>query len=156
MEIIKIMIDDIEDIFNKFDNMDISDELAMYIENRCSRVKKKPLKIEIYTNQELNDEVQDKVVNAIRTHFGLETKYNLIDTKQRKVINIIYFLSGFFIMLFKNLLPLTNTIKDIVDVLGCFVIWESTFNLLFTDNQMDLKTDRAKKISNCRIVFKVK
>ncbi len=35
MEIIKIMVDDIEDIFNKFDNMDISDELAMYIENRC-------------------------------------------------------------------------------------------------------------------------
>lgn len=59
-------------------------------------------------------------------------------------------------MFFKNLLPLTNTIKDIVDVLGCFVIWESTFNLLFTDNQMDLKTDRARKISNCRIVFKVK
>lgn len=156
MEIIKIMVDDIENIFNKFDNMDISDELATYIENRCSRVKKQPLKIEIYTKQEINETIQDKIVNAIRTHFGLETKYNLIDTKQRKIINIIYFLSGFFIMFFKNLLPLTSTIKDIVDVLGCFIIWESTFNLLFTDNQMDLKTDRAKKISNCRIVFKVK
>lgn len=96
MEIIKIMVDDIEDIFNKFDNMDISDELAMYIENRCWRVKKKPLKIEIYTQQELSEALQTKLVNAIRTHFGLETKYNLIDTKKRIIINIIYFLSFFY------------------------------------------------------------
>ena len=78
----------------------------------------------------------------------------MIDTKKRKIINLIYFLSGIFILLFKNLLPLTKTINDIVDVLGCFIIWESTFNLLFTDNEMDLKTDRAKKISNCHIEFK--
>ncbi len=40
MEIVKIIVDDIEDIFNQFDTNDISDELATYIENRCSRVKK--------------------------------------------------------------------------------------------------------------------
>ena len=154
MEIVKIIVDDIEDIFNKFDNFDISDELATYIENRCSRVKKNEMTIEIYTKKELDDKTKDKVVTAIRSHFGLETKYNLIDTKKRKIINLIYFLSGIFILLFKNLLPLTKTINDIVDVLGCFIIWESTFNLLFTDNEMDLKTDRAKKISNCHIEFK--
>lgn len=155
-EIVKIIVDDIEDIFNQFDNNDISDELATYIENRCSRVKKNEMVIEIYTNNKLDDNMKERVVNAIRTHFGLETKYNLIDTKRRKILNIIYFLSGIFIMLFKNLLPLTKTINDIVDILGCFIIWESTYNLLFTDNEMDLKTDRAKKISNCHIDFKVK
>lgn len=156
MEIVKIIVDDIEDIFNQFDNNDISDELATYIENRCSRVKKNKMVIEIYTNIKLDNNTKERVVNAIRTHFGLETKYNLIDTKRRKIINIIYFLSGIFIMLFKNILPLTKTINDIVDVLGCFIIWESTFNLLFTDNEMDLKTDRSKKISNCHIDFKEK
>lgn len=156
MEIVKIIIDDIEDIFNKFDKNDISDELATYIENRCSRVKKNEMTIEIYTDNKLDDKTKDKVVTAIRSHFGLETKYNIIDTKKRKILNIIYFFSGIFIMLFKNLLPLTKTVNDIVDVLGCFIIWESTFNLLFTDNEMDLKTDRAKKISNCHIEFKIK
>lgn len=156
MEIVKIMVDYIDDIFNKFDNFDISDELATYIENRCTRVKKQQMLIEIYTNQELSGEMQDKIVNAIRSHFGLETKYSLIDIKQRKILNIIYFLSGLFIMIFKNWLPLTVTIKDIVDILGCFIIWESTFNLLFTDNEMDKKTAQAKKISNSRISFKVK
>ena len=156
MEIVKIIIDDIEDIFNKFDKNDISDELATYIEYRCSRVKKNEMTIEIYTDNKLDDKTKDKVVTAIRSHFGLETKYNIIDTKKRKILNIIYFFSGIFIMLFKNLLPLTKTVNDIVDVLGCFIIWESTFNLLFTDNEMDLKTDRAKKISNCHIEFKIK
>lgn len=156
MEIVKIIVDEIDDLFNKFDNSDISDELAIYIENRCSRVKRNEMIIEIYTNNELDEILKDKIVTAIRSHYGLETKYNLIDIKRRKIVNIIFFLSGIFILLFKNLLPLTKTINDIVDILGCFIIWESTFNLLFTDNEMDVKTDRAKKISNCHIEFRIK
>lgn len=156
MEIVKIIVDEIDDLFNKFDNSDISDELAIYIENRCSRVKRNEMIVEIYTNNELDEILKDKIVTAIRSHYGLETKYNLIDIKRRKIVNIIFFLSGIFILLFKNLLPLTKTINDIVDILGCFIIWESTFNLLFTDNEMDVKTDRAKKISNCHIEFRIK
>lgn len=156
MEIVKIIVDDSEDIFNKFDRNDISDELATYIENRCSRVKKNEMIIEIYTDNKLDENYKERIVNAIRTHFGLETKYNILDMKKRKILNAIYFLSGIFILLFKNLLPLTTTVNEIIDILGCFIIWESTFNLFFTDNELDLKTDRAKKISNCRIIFKVK
>ncbi len=47
--------------------------------------------IKIYTKNQLDDNVKEKVVNAIRTYFGLETKYNLIDTKKRKILNILYF-----------------------------------------------------------------
>ena len=40
----------IEDFIKKIsDNSDISDELAIYIENRCSRVKRNEMIIEIYT-----------------------------------------------------------------------------------------------------------
>lgn len=55
MEIVKIIVDEIDDLFNKFDNSDISDELAIYIENRCSRVKRNEMIIEIYTNNELDE-----------------------------------------------------------------------------------------------------
>ena len=153
MEIVKVVVDDIDDIFNQFDSNDISDELATYIEMRCSRVQKNELSIKIITRSELDDKTKDRVVDAIRCHFGLETKYTILDTKKRKTVNIIYFFLGVFILLFKNLLPLTNTVFDIFDVLGCFIIWESTFNLLFTDNEMDRKIDRAKKIRRCQIKF---
>ena len=156
MEIVKIMVDDIDDIFNKFDNFDISDELATYIENRCSRVKKQEMQIDIITKEKLDSKDKEKVVIAIRSHFGLETKYSIEDIKMRKIINAILFLIGIFILIFKNLLPLINTITDIADILAWVIMWESVYNLVFRDTQSDIKIDRAKKISNCQIKFKTK
>ena len=154
MEIVKIIIDDIEDIFNKFDKNDISDELATYIENRCSRIKKNELVINIYTKDDLENVIKDKIVDAIRKHFGLETKYNLLESNRRKIANMLLIIAGVLIILLKNLVPLFNTIFDILDIIGCFIIWESAYNLIFTDNEEDRKTDRSKKISNCLIKFK--
>ena len=59
-------------------------------------------------------------------------------------------------MIFKNLLPLINTITDIADILAWVIMWESVYNLVFRDTQSDIKIDRAKKISNCQIKFKTK
>lgn len=155
MEIVNVYVDDIEDIFNRFDNNDISDELADYIEKRCSRVKRNEMSIRFITSSELDEHLKEKVVSAIRSHFGLEIKYSLLDIKKRKMMNVINFFLGLFILLFKNILPLTNTLSDVVDVLGCFIIWEGAFSLLFTDSEIDLKIDRLKKISKCIVKFEV-
>lgn len=156
MEIVKIAVEDVDDIFNKFDSNDITDELATYIENRCSRVRRQEMQINIITKDKLDDKIKDRIVTAIRSHFGLETKYCIDDIKKRKLINVSLFLLGIFILLFKNLLPLLNTITDIADILAWFIMWESAYNLLFRDSAFDIKIDRAKKISNCQIKFKVK
>ena len=156
MEIVKIVVDDIDDIFNKFDSNDITDELATYIENRCSRVKRQEMQIDIITKEKLDPKIKEKVVIAIRSHFGLETKYCIDDIKKRKILNIALFLLGIFILIFKNLIPLLNTITDIANILAWFIMWESSYNLLFRDTAFDIKIDRAKKISNCQILFKVK
>ena len=67
---------------------------------------------------------------------------------------MLLIIAGVLIILLKNLVPLFNTIFDILDIIGCFIIWESAYNLIFTDNEEDRKTDRSKKISNCLIKFK--
>jgi len=154
VEEINIYIDNIDEIFNMFDCTDISDELATYIENRCSRIKKNELVINIYTKDDLENVIKDKIVDAIRKHFGLETKYNLLESNRRKIANMLLIIAGVLIILLKNLVPLFNTIFDILDIIGCFIIWESAYNLIFTDNEEDRKTDRSKKISNCLIKFK--
>jgi len=144
-EIIKVYVDDVKEIFNKFDKDDISDELATYIEKRCTRVLKNEMIIKVITKHKLDEKIKDRLVDAIRSHFGLEAKYTILDTQKRKNINIIFFFVGIFLLLFKNLLPLTHTVFDILDILSCFIIWESAFNLLFTDNELDMKVDRSKK-----------
>lgn len=123
MEEINVYINDYSSLFNTFDKNDISSE------------------------------EKDKIIDAVRSHFGLAIKYNLIESKRRNMVNLILLLVGLLILLFKNILPLGNTVFDILDIIACFIIWESAYNLLFTDNESDIKILRAKKISNAKIVF---
>ena len=155
MERIDIYVDDIDEIFNQFDHNDINDCLAEYIENRCSRIRKNELEINIYTNEKLNSDIKDRIVDVIRRHFGLEIKYNLIEANRRKIANMLLIIAGVLIILLKNLVPLLNTIFDILDIIGCFIIWESAYNLIFTDSEEDRKIDRAKKICDSIINFKI-
>ena len=134
MEEIKVYINDYDSLFNIFDKNDISDELATYIENRCSRLKNKGIVIKFISSKTISDDDKDKLVDALRSHFGLEIKYNLIESKRRNITNLVLMLVGLLILIFKNILPLLNTLFDILDIFACFIIWESAYNLLFTDN----------------------
>ena len=153
MEEIKVYINDYDSLFNVFDKNDISEELAIYIENRCSRLKNKEMVIKFISNKTISDKDKDKLLDALRSHFGLEIKYNLIESKRRNLTNLVLMLIGLLILIFKNILPLLDTLFDILDIFACFIIWESAYNLLFTDNESDINIRRAKKISNAKIEF---
>lgn len=153
MEEVKVYINDYDSLFNVFDKNDISEELATYIENRCSRIKNSEMVIKFISNKTISDKDKDKLVDALRSHFGLEIKYNLIESKRRNLTNLVLMLIGLLILIFKNILPLLDTLFDILDIFACFIIWESAYNLLFTDNESDINIRRAKKISNSKIEF---
>jgi len=153
MEEVKVYINDYDSLFNVFDKNDISEELATYIENRCSRIKNSEMVIKFISNKTISDKDKDKLVDALRSHFGLEIKYNLIESKRRNLTNLVLMLVGLLILIFKNILPLVHTLFDILDIFACFIIWESAYNLLFTDNESDINIRRAKKISNSKIEF---
>ena len=153
LEIVKVYIDDMKDIFNQFDYEDISDELANYIENRCSRTTKNKLCIKMYFNNELTNEEKDKIVTAIRSHYGLEKKYLEVEIKKLQKVNLCYFIAGLLTILASILLPLGSYIPEVIDVLGGFMIYESASYLLFTDNELDLKCYRAIKISKAKVEF---
>ena len=118
-EVVKVYVDNLEDIFNKFDNNDISDELANYIEQRCSRTAKNSMEINIITKEELDNEQKDKLVTAIRSHYGLENKYLGIEIKKLNNANIIEAIiigtiiqkvSGPYMSTFKNFFTGTDII----------------------------------------------
>jgi len=153
IEIVNVKIDDIDDLFNKFDDEDISDELASYIENRCSRTMKNEMIVKVFTKEELSEEMKDKIVTAIRSHYGIENKFLDIEIKKLQKVNIYYFLAGILTIFIANVLPIGKFIPEVIDVLGGFIIYESAFNLLFTDNELDLKSYRATKIGKSKIVF---
>lgn len=151
-EIVNIYVDEVSDLFNQFDREDISDELASYIEKRCSRAKNKMI-IKVHTKEELTSKEREKIVDSIRSHFGLEIKYLSRDNERMNFVNIIYFNVGILVILIDYLFPINEVFNEIIDILGWFIIWESAFNLFFTDNEMDRKIDYAKKIIQAKVVF---
>ena len=152
-EIVNVKVKEFDDLFNLFDENDISDELATYIENRCSRTMKNDMIIKIFTDDELDNKQKDRVVTAIRSHYGIEKKFLEIEIKKLQKVNIYYFIAGVLTIFIANFLPIGKFIPEVIDVLGGFIIYESAFNLLFTDNELDLKCYRAIKISKSKVVF---
>lgn len=154
-EIVNIYVDSIDELFNQFDDEDISDELANYIEKRCSRAKNKMI-IKVHTKNKLTYAEKDRIVDSIRSHFGLEIKYLSRDNERMNFVNFIYFIVGILIIGIDYVLPINEIFNEVIDLLGCFIIWESAFNLFFTDNEMDRSIDYAKKIIQAKIVFEYK
>ena len=153
LEVVKVYVDKFDDLFNMFDRDDISDYLSNYIENRCSRTTKNELEIDIITKEELDKDEKDRVVTSIRSHYGIEKKFLDIEIKKLQKVNIYYFIAGLLIILISNLVTIGTYIPQVIEVLGGFVIYESAFNLLFTDNELDLKCYRAIKIGKAHVKF---
>jgi len=155
-ENIVIDIDDIEDIYNQYNKNELNDDLANYIEKRCSRLMKNKVDITFVTNEELNDIEKNKINDLVRSHYGLEIKYLNIDVKKIKTANTVYLIAGILIIIIEMILKDFFLISTVIDILGWVLIWESVFNLLFTDNELDIKLSRAKKILNSNITFEKK
>ena len=155
IEIVKVNVDNFDDLFNKYDSDDISDSLALYIENRCSRTTKNKLRIIISTKEELNKLEKDKIVTSIRSHYGLENKYLDIEIKKMNKVYMMYFFVGLLTVFVGNILSLGTYIPEVIDIIGGFIIYESAFNLFFKDNELDLRSYLIKKIGSAHIDFEI-
>lgn len=156
LEVIRIEVGELSSLFNPYDSMDISNELAEYIEKRCSRISKSKIEIDIISKEEIDKDKREKIVDAIRRHYGLEIKHISRANKKMQIANILYFIAGIFIILLDSIVYnyMKFVIPEIINILGWVIIWESCFNLLFTDHQMDLTVSMARKIEKCHINFK--
>ena len=152
-EVIKVIVTDLSDLFHPFDNDDISDELASYIEKRCSNTHRYDLVIKIFTDKELTKEMKIKIINAIRSHYGLDVRYTELSNKNMKYLNVIYFIIGFMMIFGLRAMNIDLSFTYILDIIGSLMIWESVYNLIFMDSEMDQQIILDKKIMNAKIVF---
>ena len=152
-EVIKVIVTDLSDLFHPFDNDDISDELASYIEKRCSNTHRYDLVIKIFTDKELTKEMKIKIINAIRSHYGLDVRYTELSNKNMKYLNVIYFIIGFMMIFGLRAMNIDLSFTYILDIIGSLMIWESVYKLIFMNSEMDQQIILDKKIMNAKIVF---
>lgn len=154
---IEININNNEDIFNKFNKEQISNELANYILTSSKKfLTSSNIKIVIFQKVEMGKEEQNKVVHAIKEHFSLLASEK---TKNLKLNNDKTFV---LLGIGLSLIVLSDFCSKIINVLipelflivGWIAIWEMINSIFVSNNENKLERTIAKKISECEIEFK--
>jgi len=153
--VIKINIKKKEDYVSKFNDDILSKEISEYILEECKSFNiKEDFNIMISSDYDMNDLEKNKIVDMIRTYFGVEIS-ELI-SKRRKTIymDIITVLLAVFALIVYLIISDVPILSEFILVFSWVLIWESAYNLIFGSitNKMDII--RRKKITNCKILFK--
>ena len=155
--VIRVDIDNKEDIYNKFNNEQISEELGDYIYN-CAKMFPMNKKMIIYINNSVifSNEEKDQLVDAIREYYGLFVRKQMFYTKFNRLKRVVLFLIGILlIVLSDSFSHITEfLIPELFLIAGWVAIWEAVYSILFVDNKVKLEIKKARQLSNCEIKFK--
>ena len=155
MEEIVLCIDNYEDTFNPFNHDDISTDLVEYLDLSVTRTKSKEITINIVSHEELTDVQKESIIDSIKSHYQLEYYYNRYENRRMLLNNLAILVIGILFLAFKNHIPMSDTVSDITDVLGCFTMWSAIENILFTDYSQDSYIRIIKKVLEAKVTFDV-
>lgn len=153
---INITIDNLDDITNEFNNTKLSDELSNYIYNECKgNSLKENIKINIHTSKQFTDEEKEKIVDMIRSNYGIDIKENMLYIKYTNIKGLILFFVGIFLICIYNFLNNFELawIPETLLIISWVVIWEAVYNFIFLETQKRIEIKRLKKLTNCKIDF---
>lgn len=153
---INITISDYSDICNKFNSNMLSEELSNYIYNECKgKPLKNKVKININSLFELDDDQKEKIVDMIRSNFGIDIKENLLYLKYINIPRIILFIIGIILVFIYTFFDSLNIswLAEIILIIGWLVIWEAAYNYLFLGTKKRMQVKRLKKLTCCEINF---
>ena len=155
--VIKITLKKKEDYISKFNENIISAELSSYILEECRGYKlNDDIIIEIYSEYKMAAAEKEKLVDMIRSHFGIEVSESLSYQKRSIIIDFILFILGiigFFIYFISKDSPI---ISEFIMILCWVVIWEAAYDLIFTKLRNKIDIERKRRLATCKINFKEK
>lgn len=153
--VIKINIKKREDYTSKFNDDILSKELDDYIMNECKKFDiKENFDIEIYSEYDMDEIEKNKIIDMIRSNFGVEISEKIDRRKKAIRIDIITILFAVIALTFYILSSDIPILSEFILVFSWVLIWESTYNLLFVGFSNKIDIERRKKLTNCKIEFK--
>ena len=152
---IKINIKKKEDYVSKFNDNTLSKEISEYILDECKSFNiSEDFNILISSNYVMDVFEKNKIVDMIRSYFGVEIG-ELVKKRRRTIyMDIITFLLAVFALIVYLIISNVPILSEFILVFSWVLIWESAYNLIFGSitNKMDII--RRKKITSCKILFK--
>lgn len=148
-KIIELNIKNIDDIIDKFNNKQISDDCLNYLIKSCLFIKKnEEIKI-IIDNVNIN-EVEELIINSVKEEYNRSLKMISINN----YIQIICFLIGIFFLLLSTLINEKYIFNELLLIVGWVPIWKVIEIELFNDSEERRKRKILKKLMKCTIIDK--
>ena len=154
---IEIDINNKQDIFNKFNESQISDSLAQYIIiNSKKNFTSKSIKLIINQVIPLTQQEQEKLVDGIREYFGLLVREKIIYLRVNNIKQIVLSIIGILLILLSEFISISfdYLIPELLLIAGWVTIWEAIDSFLFVDSKTKMEKKIYKKLSSCEIDFK--
>lgn len=142
------------DYVNRFNNDRISKELNNYLLDECKTIRHNS-KINIKVKNEFNmtEEEQKKFKEMIKNSYVDDNLELNLTLKRLLVVDLIMFLIGIVFLLFYYLSKNIIIMSEILLIFGWVLIWESTYNLLFSRVENKIKIKKNRQIINGKIDF---
>lgn len=156
INIINIVVKDKDDLYNRFNNNKLSDDLGNYIYGQSLSYKiKEEIKINIKTEFELNGKEKNNLVDMIREYFGLNIKETLIYYKYNNFKKILLFILGIILICLSHFIEILNDflISEVFLIIGWVAVWEVFDNILLVETKKKFKLERFRKLVKCKIYF---
>lgn len=153
---INIEINEESKIYNEYNSTQLSDELNNYIYNQCKGTKVKTnINININHCNKLNDDEKEKIIDAIRSSYGLQIKENLLNLKDEHIKQLILILIGMIIIIISHLLLSykLDLIADLTSILGYVLLWEIAYNIVFVETIKRNELRRLERLKKAKISF---
>lgn len=149
---IKIELNNISEVFNKFNSDMINQELDNYIISFCENkfFRKKGITLEVYGINDSKD--KDLFIDIIHHHYknkvNFYSKLDKFDDYYRISLLILGIVA---ILLSENFV---SFLSELFLIAGWVVIWEIVYDVIFNEIRRKRKENIYKKLANSNIVFK--
>lgn len=154
-QIILVTLNDKNSYKNPFNDNKLSQDLSDYILDECKGLTyNNELELHIKANFHFSQEEKIKLINIIRSNYGLYIRENIIYMDHLIRKNIFLFLGGcLFILLSFALEQVSSVISEIILIIGWVGIWEVVYSAFFSDYKKRMEIKRLKQLTNSKIVF---
>ena len=153
--VIRVNLNKREDYINKFSSDRISRELNKYLLDEIKTIGlKEKIKIEITSKFEMTDEEKQKLIEMIKYNYKDDITDISIISKRILVLDAIIFVLGVFCLGLYSLSESVKVMSEIILIIGWLLIWEATYNTIFSKMQDRHKVIRRNQLVKSQIIFK--
>ena len=153
---INIMITKESQLYNQFNDSQLSDELSIYILEQFRGIPiKSDVVLNICPNYKMTKTEKRKLVNEIRENYGLDIRENLLLLKFQRLKELFILFIGLLLIAIAHTLVAEYfyNLQQFLSIFGWVLVYECFSCFSFVNTKLKYKNKRLVKLIRSKIIF---